>query len=593
MKLPRITIEDALWVLVLLLALGIRLLNLGTRPLSDYESSWALQALSLFPAGTNIEPVPPGPQPGPIALTGFLFYLLGSSNGLARFLPAFAGSLLCLTPYFFRLRIGRLAAIIMAFGLALDPGLVAVSRLAGGPMPALGFGLFGIGLLVSQQALLAGICLGLALISGPAAIQGMVYLVITWGIARLLGKIGWMKPGDALMPDLGRRQLLWVALSGVGIIFLAGTLFGYFPQGLGAWVGALPAYLTGWVSPSGVPAARLLAVLLLYQPLAVIFGLAGLVVGWKDRAYPSQWLSIWFIVALGLAIIFPARQLSDLVWVSIPLWGLASLLLSAYLPVRSEQRLYVAVQALIVFILMSITWLHLAGLNQPVPTPSEQTLRWLVFIGVLLLVGLTTILVGLGWSWDAGIRGLVWGVTVALVLYGISGMWASSQPVASRVAAIWNPAPLVGEAELLQKTVSDLSIWSTGRKEATAVVAAVDSPSLRWLLRLYPNARFTSERQNFSTDESVPIIITRKTGEDPTLAANYRGQDFAWWIRPEWSGALPANLPAWSVYHQIPEVKEEVILWGRADLFPGVTIGQDQPLDAPIEPENQDNESIK
>ncbi len=593
MKQPRYTIENALWVLVFLLALGIRFLNLGARPLSDFESSWALQALSIFPAGTNIDPVPPGAQPGPVALTGFLFFLLGSSSGLARFLPALAGSLLCITPFFFRNRTGRLAAMIMAFGLALDPGLVAVSRLAGGPMTALGFGLLGLGLLVNQQALFAGVCLGLALISGPAAIQGMLYLGIAWGISRLFLKLGWMDAEYTAKPGLDRRQLLWAAGSGLGTVVLVGTLFGYYPVGLGAWAGALPAYLASWVSPSGVPVSRMVVVLLLYAPAALVFGLAGLVRGWVKREYSTQWLSIWFVVALGLALIFPARQLMDLIWVSIPLWGMASILLADYLPVSNEQRWHVAIPALIVFLLMSVIGLHLTGMNLPAPTATEQTLRWLVLVGVLLLIGLTTLLVGLGWSWDAGIRGLVWGTTGALVLYGISGMWASSQPFASRVAAIWNPTPLAGDAELLEKTIDDLSTWSTGRKETIAIVSAVNSPSLRWLLRLYPNARFTPEQQNFATDASVPVIITRKTDQEPSLAASYRGQDFAWWISPEWSGALPANLPVWLVYRQIPEVGEDIILWGRADLFPGVTLGQSQPLDAPLEPENQGNESVK
>jgi predicted membrane-bound mannosyltransferase len=100
MQSPRLTIENVLWGLVLTLALGVRLLNLGSVPLSDPEAGWALQALSIFPGDANIEPVAPGAQPGYLALSGLLFALFGSSDGLARLLPALAGGLLCLARIF-------------------------------------------------------------------------------------------------------------------------------------------------------------------------------------------------------------------------------------------------------------------------------------------------------------------------------------------------------------------------------------------------------------------------------------------------------------------------------------------------------------
>jgi MFS family permease len=418
----------------------------------------------------------------------------------------------------------------------------------------------------------------------------MVILAITWLITKMLEIPGWILRTEPLIRLPDRKRLLWLILASAGTILLVGTFFGYFPQGLGAWISALPAYLSGWLNPLGVPSARLLTVLLFYAPAALLFGLGGLIYSWVKKSYPYQWLSIWLLVSLAFAMIYPGRQLSDLVWALVPLWGLASLLLSEYLPVRREQRLLVAIQAVVVFILMAILGVNLTGFNQPVPVPNQEVLRWLVLGGLLILAVLTTLLVGLGWSWDAGVRGLVWGVTAALVLYGLSGMWSSTQPVESQVAAIWNPSPLVSDADLLRKTIEDLSTWSTGRKETIAIVAAVDSPSMRWFLRKFPNARITTDQQNFTAEESVPIVITYKTEEDPTLAAAYRGQDFAWRVSPEWAGALAANVPVWMVYRQTPEVKEEVILWGRADLFPGVTLGQEQQPGTPIEPENPENE---
>ena len=192
MQSPRLTIENVLWGLVLALALSIRLLNLGTIPLSDPEANWALQALSLFPGTANIEPIQPGPQPGYLAITGLLFALFGSSDGLARLLPALAGGLLCLVPYFFRDRLGRQAALIMAFGLALDPGMVAVSRLPGGPMPALAFSLLALGTLAVGRVVWAGFFLGLALLGGPAVWQGILILSLVVAVEWIFHRLGWL-----------------------------------------------------------------------------------------------------------------------------------------------------------------------------------------------------------------------------------------------------------------------------------------------------------------------------------------------------------------------------------------------------------------
>jgi len=586
MRQPRITIEQILWALVLVLALGVRLLGIGARPLSDSESTWALQALSLFPAGTNVEPQAPGPQPAYIGLTGLLFSILGSSNALARLLPLLAGILLCLVPYYFRYKIGRPAALIMAAGMALDPGLVALSRLAGSPMTAVGLGLFGLGLLVGGYTIAAGIFLGLALLSGPSAIQGIVILALVWILVHLFQRSGWLGAAEADTEVVDRQTLKPLGLSTLGTILLAGSLFGIFPQGLGAWIGALPAYLQGWVTVSGVPAARMLLVLLVYQPAALIFGLIGLVRGWQKNAAPAQWLSIWLVAALVLVLINPARQMADLVWVLVPLWGLAAILLADYLPVEKTQRAIAAIQAAVVIVLLSLFWLNLAGLTQPVPSESAGLLRWLVMAGILVMIALSTGLVGFGWSWDTAVRGLTWGLVLSLSVYGTAGMWAASQSAANRTA-IWDPAPLAGQAVLFQQTLDGLSTWSTGRKETIEIVASVDAPSLRWLLRTFPNASFIPERQEFSRQESVPVVITRKSEQDPSLAANYRGQDFAWWYNPIWLGALPASLPRWLAYHEVPVSQDEIILWARADLFPGVVLEQNTEIAPPIEQVDQ------
>ena len=147
-----INLEQALAVLALALALALRFLNLGAAALSDAEARWALQSLALANPSQSTSQLIIGAQPAYIFMTSWLFQLFGGTNFLARFWPALAGWSLVLAPLLFRRQLGRPAALIAAFGLALDPGLVTVSRQAGSPMMALAFDNAGAGSMEQPQA---------------------------------------------------------------------------------------------------------------------------------------------------------------------------------------------------------------------------------------------------------------------------------------------------------------------------------------------------------------------------------------------------------------------------------------------------------
>ncbi len=98
MNLQKITFEHSLFAAALLLGVAIRFVNLGTAPLTDSEANLALQALALA-KGNSIAAQALSPEPGYIVLTSWLFSMFGSSNFLARFWPALAGSLLVLLPW--------------------------------------------------------------------------------------------------------------------------------------------------------------------------------------------------------------------------------------------------------------------------------------------------------------------------------------------------------------------------------------------------------------------------------------------------------------------------------------------------------------
>ncbi|MEJ2264435.1 MAG: hypothetical protein P8X95_13395 [Anaerolineales bacterium] len=568
MRTQRITIEYLLFALAFLLAVGIRFVHLGAAPLSDFEAKWALQALAVS-RGSDVSL---GPQPGYVLLTGLIFFLSSGSNAAARFWPALAGSLLVILPLLFRRSLGSRAALVMAFGLALDPGLVALSRLAGGPMFALGFGLLALGLWFAGQPVIAGILGGVALLGGPAIVQGGVALGFSWAIVKMIFESRAPEEGEyGGVNSSGRSvaELRGPLLAGGLAILLVGTLCFRYPDGLGALAASLPAYLNGWLVSSQVPALRLLAAIVLYQPLGLLFAGFAAVRGWFQGDRLSQGLSIWALVAIALALLYPGRQVGDVAWALVPIWALASKELARQLQVFDWEKFPALGQAILVIILLVLAWLNLAGLSLPGTDLQVYRLRWAVIGGVIALVLITTGLIALGWSFSIAQRGLTWGLGITLGLYVLAGLWGVAQLHPSAVQNLWMPTPVTQEDDLLMSTLADLAEYRTGRRDTLDLVVAAPSPSLRWILRNWNEVSFVDQ---LAPGELPSALIT--SGEDiaPKFSAAYRGQDFAISAYPAWQGALPDAWSDWLVFRRAPASTEQIILWGRGDIFPGGTL---------------------
>ncbi|HLE16092.1 MAG TPA: hypothetical protein VI776_15195 [Anaerolineales bacterium] len=572
--------------MILLLAIGARFYRLGAAPLSDFEAERALQALQV----ARGEQVALGPGPAYPLLTGTLFSLFDESNFLARLLPALAGSLLVILPLIFVTEIGLVPALVITLGLALDPGLVAISRLAGGPILALSLELLAVGFLLRRRLILAGICAGLALLAGPAAVQGAVILGVTYFAGKwLIRGPDWLPGGHPLEP-VSRSDRNKGLVAGGAVVLAAGTLFFLFPQGLSSMAASIPAYLSGWLQPSGIPPMRLVAALIFYNPLVLVFGLLAAGRGWLGGDARIKWLSLWALIALLLTLVYPGRQVSDLVWVLVPLWTMAGIEIVRDLSVEKKDRLPVLGQAALIMILLALAWINLAGVSQSAGDIQSIRLRWAVIGGTVLLGFVTTLLVSLGWTRQIALSGLAWGLVAGLGLFGFANLWNATQVHPNGEQELWYPEPVTGQADLFVKTLGDLSMWRTGMRDTLDITVLSSQPSVRWALRNWPQARYLSG----PLPGELPSVIVNTEGQpEPNLSAGYRGQDFAWWVYPAWQGALPPDWARWLVFRAAPQQPVHLILWARADLFPGGVLGpeggapaeqeQEAPLDSPTQ----------
>jgi hypothetical protein len=587
MRNQLIKYESVLYLIAFILAAALRFIQLGALPLSDAEAEWALQA---FHVAQGAHPLL-GSQPIYILPTSTLFFLFGDSNFLARIIPALTGVALIFVPYLFRERLKPVPALILALFLALDPGLVSLSRQAGSLMSALTFTLLAWAFWWRERPRGAGIFAGLALLSGPTVWAGLLGL----GLASLLRRVVETPPpnnNDEEEEDTDetgagggakgiRRGSLKEALIFGGVtILLGGTLFLISPNGLSAWLNGLPLYLGGWLRPSGVPATRLLTALVFYQPLAVLFGLAGVVRGWWGGYRRSILLSLWLLMAILVATFYPARQVGDLAWVLIPLWTLAALELSNHTEIFFEERREVGGVTTLVFVLLLFSWLNYAGIaldpantinaaQNPVQiggTVLFENLpptRYVLLISVLLLLVVSVLMVALGWSARIARLGSVWGLVIALGLYSLGMAWGATGLRTRDGWELWWMDEQPAQADLLLKTINEQSEWSTGDDYSQDVtILNIDSPALEWLLH-----ERNVERVPALDMEQAPAIVISSQIDSVSLPISYRGQDFIWRRVPAWSIVGTYEWIKWSVFREFPYDYETVIVWVRNDLF--------------------------
>ncbi|MEZ4711926.1 MAG: hypothetical protein R3A44_32370 [Caldilineaceae bacterium] len=366
--LNQVTVEHLMYGALLLGAGALRFFALGAQPLSSAE---ALNSWLAWLAGQGLM-APTGPaamladmsapsSPLLFALHSLLFWIGADTDAAARFIPALFGTALVLLPWFLRPHLGRTWALLAALLLAVDPWLVAYSRLADGLILSIFCGLLTlIGILhlalsteepdadVSAQPrwlYVTAVSAGLLVVSGVGAWNFAPVLLLAW---LLFGR-----PGLPVEKRVAADDAVWEAEDPVAeaaddantgteavtvasvevdtpppspskassmqppaialILFAAAAVLGataWLSQPAG--LGYISTSLSDWIGQllnSGdalYPLAWLGLRLLVDQPLLMLFGPIGLVLLWLGVIHaqnmPPRWplfLTLW--LAWGLS----------------------------------------------------------------------------------------------------------------------------------------------------------------------------------------------------------------------------------------------------------------------------------------------------
>lgn len=550
----RITLENIAFLAALLLAFGVRLAALEKLPLIDSEAELALQALSVA-EGNRVQLAA---QPGYILPTALLFYLFESSITLARLIPALAGGLLAFAPFLYRRQLGRFPALLLAFFLAIDPGLVAVSRQAGGAMLTVSFTFFALGFWLNRRMLPAGILSGLALLGGPALWPGLLILLVIWLI--------WPRNTFDTNMTISTADRRLAAIAALATVFVVGTQFFTIPTGLSAAAGSLPEYLRSWVKSSDVPATLPLLALVFYSLPGLLAGVWGALFGLLKSESIDRALAAALVVSILLIVLNPGRQVVDLVWTLPLMWALAARQAARLLPLGDQDLLPALAQAVLSFVLVVFAWMNFAAVYMPSPGNSESLVRLAAVAGALMLLLLSSLLMGVGWSWLSMRTGLAWGLGAALLLFMISAGANATGLTGSPGMEMWQTGGGAENATLVSRTVGDLAMWQHGDRQITDVtVAGVQSPALRWALR---DIREVTLVDYLPVEAQASVVITQQQ-DSLSLVNPYRGQDFSWDEQVQWSAMKLEDWFVWLLARQAPTSQSTIVVWARTDIFAG------------------------
>ncbi len=543
-----------------MIALLLRLVSLGMPSLNDVEAQRALQALSLVRG----EPTSVGGQPGYIGLTSLFFLIFEPSTFLARFMPAVFGALLALVPWLFRQQFKDLPSVLLAFLAAFEPALVALSRSADGTIITITCLLAAFGFLLNRKHILTGISLGLALIGSEQFLAMIVTLLLAWVLAYSSEK---KEEGllDEIIRDLSKKW--WkLVIAAISTALLVSSVFFLYPKAISGIGSTVVDYFRSWNFSQGIGVSTFSLILLVTQFPALILGVWGLISGLITKSRFIRFLGVWWVISLLLGFLNPSHNGLTLALINVPLFVLATLKINTLIEkIEVQSIIVVSIEGVISISLILFSVLNFLNLVNFPPTDAIMLRNRL--LGSLLPLALwAAFSMLLAWGWDSisTRSGILLGIGVLAGAILVGAGWKSAGLGFYPENELHTNARYVIGADRILQTSNDLARWNSGVATRIDVdLVGLESASIRWMMR-----NFEKVTQNpvfpFSTAPSVVISTQESLLQTQSL---YRGQQVEWAVQPDYSQLTWRDWCKWFFIRQIPQQKENVIIWVRNDLI--------------------------
>jgi hypothetical protein len=579
-----VSVETLAYLVVFLVALGLRWVRLGAAPLGPSEARQAMAAWNLLSADAYgaraVE--------SPLTFAGLVIGLAVASptNAAARFASMLGGLALVFTPLLFRGRLGRLPTLIAVCLLALSPGAVVAARQVGGT----GFAMLGLVLMLAAferylstdrrgMLTLAGVALGVALLADFGTPVALLTMLLGAGFMLLTDEEGTFTP-ELVRERLGEVPWRVFLIGLLATLGLLSTLFFLAPDGLGALADQLGRLVTGLARrPQG--AAYVGVALGIYEPVLLIFGLIG---AWLASQSPDPWprfVAGWGVAALLVGLIYPGALPAHALWSVVPLATLAGPVVGSLLDREEDDdapRWGVWAHGAGVVALFGMIF---ASLSRYLQSPRLLNFRPRFEIQTagdipldLILLVLWVVLLVIVWMTAASMWGprAAWrGAGLGLLALGLMAAAGQSASLAlthpSSPYEALNVSPAQPALDILVDTAGEIGKLAAGHPhDASVSVQADPDGALAWALRDFTNLTFVARAD--PTVESV-MVITPADGADPALGSSYVGQDFV--IVRTWTpgGLSVKDFIRWTLYRTAGTLpyEERVILWVREDVY--------------------------
>ncbi|OQY30268.1 MAG: hypothetical protein B6I38_07530 [Anaerolineaceae bacterium 4572_5.1] len=567
--LVRLTVEVALYIVIVSPALGLRLFNLSAYPLTNAEASQALAALDIY---NGQVPEITGYSPLMASLMSFAFVLFSPSDWAARLPAVLLGTILVALPFGLRKQLGIFGALATSILLTVSATTLFWSRAAGGDI-AVAVGLLllllgGVKFLTEGEspglyAIAAGVVF--LLLSAPAGYTALLVL----GIVTL---IVWIANRGAFSATQEKVSAAGDAFRGA-VFFFAGLFFVLATAGLFNLTGVavVSEIFTVWLGQFQLqmqPGAGFPAIfnLLFYEPLILLFGLAGVVAALWNRHLLDWLLATWTAIFLIIDLAMGARSEGQILLAALPLALLAGkqigLLLEGW---QTEARLDAEGLFAAIGLMVSVfIYISLVAWTKCTPAQAGCNTAWILPVaGVALLSGLSIVF----WMWYG--PKMAWrGAGLVLLFVGgvlsLGAAWKLSYSPLSHLP--YQPMLQLAPSTRLPAMMDEIERLSMARlgdsRQIDVVVADLDEAALRWSLRNFRQARFEPD---FHSADNASLIIARPDAGQP-LEGAYVGQDFA--LVSFWTPNLLQGKEwlRWYLYRHLPTSlpgSDQVVLWAK------------------------------
>jgi hypothetical protein len=364
--------------------------------------------------------------------------------------------------------------------------------------------------------------------------------------------------GQALRP--GSRQA-WLKAGGVFVVLtlLVSTGLLVNLEGLQATLDLLPAWVSQFAPlAGGQPWHYYLSLLLAYEPLVLVFGLAGaFYLGRRDLF--CALLVCWFGVSLVLYSLMGSKPPAGLLQILLPLTLLAGKTIGELLSRigQGERWLWDRLILLMAIPVVFHMTLQLAAFANP-ENPGDPRHLILVLLSIFFLISVVLITGALSRDWRSTLRtgGLV--VLLILTVFVVHTAWRLNYHRPGNAMELLVEKPTSPDVRNLVRAIEDTSNQREGQRHSMSVtITGGENPLLAWYLRDFPNLAFSAG----SSSSLAPVVIT-PLDELPALP-DYRGARFR--LQSSWQPEAMSSHArlAWYLYREAlsPRVHYDVVMW--------------------------------